>query len=243
MRVARRAMATEFEILLPHQTPESEIDVAMKSLDEVERLEQILSVYRPLSAVSRLNAQAGMDAPTLVGEEVIEVLETAARVSAITEGAFDVTAGPLVAAWGFLQRSGRKPSSEEIEQARALIGWQRVEYVKETGKARLPVKGMQVNFGGIGKGYAIDRAARILTLGSVPHFLVHGGQSSALARGHQVPHQTSDDAMMQSGWKVALHHPTRSGIRLGSIHLQNAALATSGSGKQFFHHQGKRMGM
>ena len=94
---------------------------------------------------------------------------------------------------------------------------------------------MQLNLGAIGKGHALDELTRSLLERGLRHFLIHGGGSSIIAQGHQ-------HAEGQPGWAVGISHPTKSSIRLGGIRLKNQALSTSGSGKQFFHHRGKRMG-
>jgi FAD:protein FMN transferase len=231
--VTRRAMATAFEVLLPHDSPPDQTELAMRSLDEVERIERELSVYIPQSVISRLNRAAG-SGWIQVGSDVIEVLKVAKEVHALTQGGFDVTAGPLVKAWGFMEREGRKPSAEEISDALSLVGSQYLEIDESRRTAQLLQANMQVNLGGIGKGYAIDKAAWVLRAGGTRSFLMHGGQSSAIARGVQHPELP--------GWAVALNHPTRQSIRLGRVFLNDQALATSGSGRQFFHINGKRMG-
>ncbi len=233
MRAARRAMATEFEIVMPHDCPVTHTDAAMAALDEIQRLEALLSVYQPLSTVSRLNASAGRN-PLAVDYDTANVLTAALRIAELTGGAFDITAGPLVKAWGFMDRQGRKPAADELAAARELVGWQRLQWNPTKRIAELPLAGMQINFGGIGKGYAVDQAARVMVGASVPDFLIHGGQSSALARGRQ--HKDLP------GWAVAVDHPTRSQVRIGRVFLQDKALATSGSGRQFFHFQGQRLG-
>jgi thiamine biosynthesis lipoprotein len=94
---------------------------------------------------------------------------------------------------------------------------------------------MMINLGAIGKGDALDRLARELTAAGVTDFLIHGGQSSVIARGDQVP--GSD-----LGWAIGIAHPTKPQRRLAGVWLKDQAIGTSGSGKQFFHHRGRRYG-
>jgi len=115
-----------------------------------------------------------------------------------------------------------------------------------------------LNLGAIGKGYALDRAADALTAGGVGDFLIHGGNSSVLARGGRISdfrfqisnledtvRANSEICNLKSeiaSWSVALRHPLKPDVRLAEFTLANQALGTSGSGTQFFHHQGKRYG-
>ena len=226
-------MGTIFEVLLPHGAPATQTSYAMDALDEIERIERELSVYQPQSTLSRLNGLAG-GCFIAAGDDLLAVLQVAKRIHRMTQGAFDVTAGPLVKAWGFMDREGRKPKTEEIESALRLVGSERIEFSDSGRTVRLTEPGMQINLGGIGKGYAVDRAAMILQRGGANQFLLHGGQSSAIAFGAQHPDVP--------GWAVSLNHPTRSNVRIGRVFLRDRALATSGSGRQFFHFAGQRLG-
>ncbi|QEG40507.1 FAD:protein FMN transferase [Roseimaritima ulvae] len=227
-------MATEFVVLLPADCGH-QLDAALDCLAPVSELESRLSVYRADSDVSRLNAADGQ--PCRVHGDVIEVLQLAAGLAERTEGAFDVTAGPLIDAWGFTTRSGRKPTADEVQQAREKVGWQDVQIDAEAGTVLLGRPGMRINLGAIGKGFAIDRVAAELNRQGIENYLLHGGHSTILARGATEP-ETDPDA----GWLLGLQHPGNPHQRLGEIRLRDVAMSTSGPGKQFFHHRGKRYG-
>jgi thiamine biosynthesis lipoprotein len=115
-----------------------------------------------------------------------------------------------------------------LAAAQQKVGWQYVALDAEAGTIEFQRPGMTINLGAIGKGYALDLLAQDLRVAGVDSFLVHGGNSSLLAGG--------------AGWRVGLQHPTQSRRRIGGLTLNAAALATSGSGKQFFHYQGRRLG-
>ncbi len=231
--VTRRAMATEFGVALPGED-RAAIETAIDALEELDQIEAELSIFRPGSAISRINQLAGIE-PVRVSADVIEILTRAAEIYELTAGAFDVTAGPLVECWGFTRRRGRKPTEEEIAAAQALVGSDRITIDAEHRTVFLQQAGMAINLGGIGKGFALDRLAARLTASGVTSFLIHGGRSSVLAQG-------SDTNDPTDGWRVGIEHPLRPGVRLGELRLCDAALATSGSGKQFFHHRGQRVG-
>ncbi len=231
--VSHRAMATEFVVMLAQPQPR-EVELAVTALEELDRFEAAWSVYQSGSEISRLNRAAGQAAIKL-GPQTFALLEESVRLGALTNGAFDITAGPLVEAWGFTRRSGGKPTDDVIKQALELVGRDKLQLDPAEQTAALAVAGMLVNLGAIGKGFAIDQLASRLRRGGMSNFLIHGGYSSVLAVG-------DDHPATGGGWKVAIAHPLQTGVRLGGVRLRNQALGTSGSGKQFFHHQGKRLG-
>jgi thiamine biosynthesis lipoprotein len=233
--VGRKAMACEFEVLLnAKQHPQGE-EAACEALDLVTQLEEQLSVYIETSEVSRLNRAAGERA-VAVEPRLFGLLQAAAELSGATGGAFDVTAGPLIKAWGFFRRQGRVPSEEELAAALAGVGMPHVALDAAERSVRFLTPGMEINLGSIGKGYALDRAAERLDGAGLGDYLLHGGQSSLVARGNRAGKGS------ERGWRVAIRHPLRPGQPLGEVRLADRALATSGSGTQYFHHGGKRFG-
>lgn len=137
-------------------------DAAMNAaFAEVSRLDAALSTYKPESEISRLNRAAGGEAMT-VGTDTMNLLSISQAISRRTGGAFDVTAGPLVSLWQAAAKSNAWPSAETVAAARALVGSDKMELLSDKRSARLPAAGMAVDFGAIGKGYALDRAAEIL---------------------------------------------------------------------------------
>lgn len=233
LTVSRAAMACEWEVLLnQHQYP-SGAEQAMRALDAVERMERLLSVFDPRSEFSLINRFAALR-PIPVAYDTLTLLRLAADVHQLSQGAFDITAGSLSQVWGFSRREGRMPSEAEIAQALEVVGQLWVKLDAEANQVRLEKPGVTLNSGAIGKGYALDRATQILVAAGIGDFMMHGGLSSVMARGNRQHRQTG------GGWLVALKHPFRWEEQIGTIRLRDQALATSGSGKQFFHYQGKR---
>src|SRR5262249_47669489 len=145
-----------FEILLPYGTANA-LALAGAALDEIDRLEAQLTVYRDSSEVSRLNRLASQ-VPVPVEENLFELLKLAAQVNVETEGAFDITAGALIKAWGFYRGPRRVPSEQERAEALSHVGMQHVLLDSANQMVRYGCQGLEINLGSIGKGYALDRA-------------------------------------------------------------------------------------
>ncbi len=233
LTISRQAMACEWEVLLnQHQYPQG-AEAAMHALDLVEQLEGLHSVFRPHSDFSAINRFAAAR-PVAVSQDTYRLLQLARDMHAMTAGAFDMTAGSLSQIWGFSRRAGRMPNEHEIAAALELVGNSLVVLDDAPRHVSLTKPGVLLNPGGIGKGYALDRAGRKLISAGLQNFMMHGGLSSVVAQGDRQHRETG------GGWLVALKHPWRWEEQLGTIRLRNQALGTSGSGKQFFHYQGQR---
>jgi len=228
-----RAMATEFGLLLA--SPDAgAMDEALGALEQLDQIEAALSIYRSDSEISRVNREAFQRA-VVVSPPTFSLLQRAIEWSERTSGAFDITAGPLVEAWGFGKRQGQKPASDVLQQALQRVGHQNLCLDSVNRTVRFLKPGMSINLGAIGKGDAIDRLAAQLRSRGIRDFLIHGGNSSVLACGDQQPGSGQ-------GWQVGIAHPTKPSRRLAGVLLRDQAIGTSGSGKQFFHHRGQRLG-
>jgi hypothetical protein len=181
IRVHRTAMACRFEITLSGEDAHH-LGAAREVLEEADRIEELLTVFRDSSEVSRLNARGGQAAVT-VSDELFGLLERAASLHAATAGAFDPTATPLLHAWGFLRREGRRPDPESLDAVRVLVGMEQVGLDPALRTVRLGRPGMQLSFGSLGKGYALDRMADGLRQRSVPRALLSAGGSSVVGIG------------------------------------------------------------
>ncbi|MEK6238639.1 MAG: FAD:protein FMN transferase, partial [Planctomycetales bacterium] len=232
VQVGRRAMACEFEVFFNVGQYRHDTVAAMKALDAIDRVEDQLTVYRDDSDAAEIN-RAAHEHPVAVDEDVFRLLESCLRLHRETDGAFDVTAGPLTKAWGFFRRQGAIPAPEDLRRVLEHVGSGRIQLDPQRQTIAFTTAGVELNFGAIGKGHALDRAAELLASDGVEHCLLHGGQSSILARGDQAG---------GDGWWVGIGHPLRRGKRMARARLRNQGLGTSGSGTQFFRHQGKRYG-
>jgi len=234
--VGREAMACRFEVAFNAGEVPGATALAIAALDLVEEIEGRISVYRDTSEFARLNATAAAGWQP-VSRDVADLLARARELWKVTGGAFDIAAGPLVRAWGFLERQGRTPPAADLAAARERSGMRHVELDREGRRVRFARPGVEINPGAIGKGWAIDRAVDRLSAAGVRNVLVHGGSSSVRAAGLQGPMLPG-----RRGWRVGLVHPLRPGRRLATITVRDRGLGTSGSGTQFFIDRGRRIG-
>lgn len=243
--LARHAMATRFEIVLHGENPVALRAAGEEALEEIERLEAQLSLYRPSSEIANLNACAARE-PVRVTPPLFALLEQARRLHEETGGAFDITIAPLVRCWGFMGGSGSLPRPEDMLEARSKVGMHLVELDPENFTVRFSRDGVMLDLGAIGKGYAVERAAELLRESGVESALLHGGTSTIHAVGHP------PDAEF---WEIALANPANPGEELGAVtakadapgnlvrvKLKDEALSVSAVWGRFFQAEGKRFG-
>jgi FAD:protein FMN transferase len=228
VRVHRIAMACRFEVMLP-SSDAHDMAAARSALDEADRLEAMLTVFRDNSEVVHVNQTAGEE-DVRISPELFELLQLSERIHQETAGAFDVTSNPLSRCWGFLRREGRLPEDAALQEARGCVGMSKVTLDVDRQTVRFDHPGVELNFGSIGKGYAMDRMAALLRARGVRHALLSAGASSVVAVGGQ-----------GEGWPVDLR-PRRARARVARVLLRNGAVGTSGAGEQFFEIDGRRYG-
>jgi len=225
LAVKRKAMNDDFEVAFPRRDFPQGTEAALDALDEVERLEQMLSVFRVDSRVQYINLTAH-ESPVRLEKELFDLIALCIRVAQETGGAVDITSGSLWKVWGFAKRQGRIPNTEELDRARELTGYHFLELDEAAQTIRFQKQGIELNFGCVGKGFALDLAAKKLHEHDVSRFLLSGGLSSMLASG--------------ADWKIGIAHPLRAGQRLRELALHDVAVSTSSSQKQFFRYEGRR---
>ncbi|HEV7499879.1 MAG TPA: FAD:protein FMN transferase [Vicinamibacteria bacterium] len=229
IRVHRAAMACRFEVLLDDGDARH-VGAAREALDEADRVEAALSVFRPTSDLSRVNATAAAGAAA-TSDELFALLGLCRALHERTQGAFDITSTPLSRAWGFLDRDGRLPGPEALAAARTLVSMSGVHLDAAARTVRFARPGMELNLGSIGKGHALDRMAGLMRARGVSHALLSAGGSSAVAVGGR-----------GRGWVVDVRSRQVANERLARLRLRDGALATSGAGEQFFEIEGRRYG-
>ena len=228
VRVHRVAMACRFEVMLSSDDA-GLMHAARAALDETADLESILTVFRETSEVVTLNRRAATeDVP--VTPALFDLLARCATLHQSTAGTFDVTSTALSRCWTFLQMEGRLPSPAAVAAARAQVGMTHVRLDAEAQTVRFDRPGIELNFGAISKGFALDRMGCVMRAHGATRALLSAGLSSVLALGGR-----------GRGYPVDLR-PRLASRRIGRLWLRNAAIGTSGAGDQFVEVDGRRYG-
>jgi FAD:protein FMN transferase len=225
LRVHRVAMACRFEVM----SDEIELEAARAALDEADEVETMLTVFRDTSEVAALNRLAATE-PVVASPGLFALLQRSAELHARTGGAFDVSATPLSRCWGFLKRDGRVPDDAEIEQALRVVGMRHVALDAERRTVSFARAGVEVSFGAIGKGYALDRMADVLRAHGACRALLSAGRSSVRAIGGR-----------GRGWPIDVR-PQLASRTAGRLWIRDGAIGTSGAGEQFIVADGRRLG-
>ncbi|MGE5486584.1 MAG: FAD:protein FMN transferase [bacterium] len=224
------AMGTTYGVTLYGYDRERMLSAVEAAADELYRLDRMLSNYRPDSELSKVNRLAG-EQPVRVSAELFKLLEKCMDVSRRSEGAFDISVGPLMKVWGFYRGSGRVPADAQVREALEKVGYQKIVLNPSDRTVRFSQPGMELDPGGIGKGYAVDRVIEVLKDNGITSALVTSGGSSIYALGS--PNGGND------GWPVKIRDPKRPGATVADLQLKDESMSTSGSYEKFFEADGK----
>ena len=225
LRIYRRAMACRFEVTLAGEHADW-VPAARAALDAVDAIESQLTVFRDSSEVVTLNRTAAAG-PVPIDRDLFALVQLCQQLHGDTDRAFDVTSTPLSRCWGFLRRAGRLPAAEEIASVMNTVGMHHVVTAPDARTIAFDCADLELNFGAIGKGWALDRIAGRLVADGVTHALLSAGRSSVKAIG--------------GPWPIALTSPQLD-RPMAQLTLRAGALGTSGAGEQFFEVEGTRYG-
>jgi FAD:protein FMN transferase len=200
------------------------------AFDEVDRIDRLMSHYQPDSPLSRLNRDAAGKS-VKVDAELFDFIVDAMRYTRQSDGAFDITVGPLMKAWGFFDGEGHIPSDAELEAARRHVGATHVTLNAASRTIRFDQPGVELDLGGIAKGYAVDRAAELLRARGVRAALISAGGSTIFGIGAP----PGADA-----WEVAIQDPVDARRNARMVRLKNRALSVAGSSEKAFDVDGVR---
>jgi len=223
-------MGTRFQILLYAADEATAKQAARDAFKRIAELDGIMSDYRPTSELMRLCQKAG-GPPARVSEDLFVVLSRAQEVSRLSGGAFDVTVGPVVRLWRRARKTQQLPDPEKLAHARALVGYRNVHLDARARTVRLAREGMQLDLGGIAKGYAADAALAVLRRHGITKGLVAAGGDIAV----------SGAPPGKKGWTIGiapLEDPEQKPKRYLLLH--DAAVSTSGDSEQYVEIGGKR---
>ncbi len=225
-KVDRKLMGTIWAVTIAGGDAERARAASDEALDEVARLETLLSEWKPDSEISRINDNAGLK-PQPAGPELLACIRASQDVARWSDGAFDISWAALRGLWDFSEHSAHIPPSKAAVQAKLPLWNYRLIRVDEQAKTvRLDKKGMQIGLGGVAKGYALDRMGDILRARGFANFLVFaGGQILVGGKRGSRP------------WRVGIQHP-REDNYFGFIEASDCSIATSGDYEHAYRYEG-----
>jgi FAD:protein FMN transferase len=199
------------------------IDAAMA---ELRRIDDLMSHYKPESELSQINAHAN-DEPVEVDKELFDLIKLSTYYSRITDGAFDITYAGVGRLYDY--RRHIRPTDEQIRAALPAVNWRNMQLDEAHHTVRFMHPGMRIDLGGIGKGYAVDRAVEVLKARGITHAVVTAGGDTRIIGDH-----------MGRPWLVAIRHPDNPNKVVTRIPLSDTAMSTSGDYERFFDENGVR---
>jgi thiamine biosynthesis lipoprotein len=229
-RRAHYIMGTLFEIAAYGEDAASTTAAIEEAFGVIREADRVMSSYRADSDLMYLNRHAA-DGFVSVREDLFRVIEAGIEYGQRSDGAFDITVGPLMRAWWFFRDQGRIPSPAEQARLRSIIGYQHVQLDPARRAIRFEVSGAEIDLGGIAKGWAVDRAADVLRARGITRALIDAGTSSIYALGAPPD---------QEAWPIGIRDPLRRDCLIAVIGLKDMSLSTSGSYERYVHVRGKR---
>ncbi len=208
------AMGTVFEIVAYKANPAHASEVMDKAFEEIDRLDQVMSRYKPASELSRLNRSAHSQTQE-VSPDLYQVIQESLHYSELSDDAFDVTVGPLAERWKAVGRGEKAPSPAEEKRLRRRLGYRQVELIPPHW-IKFRSSCLEIDLGAIGKGYAVDMAAAVLRSCGIDCAMINSGGSTIYGMGSPPG---------QSGWLVHLRDP--SGHLDPHVFLQDNSVSTS----------------
>ncbi len=219
-------MGTAINVELWHEDAAQGRALTQAVLDEMHRIDNLMSTYKPDSELSFINANAA-DGPVTVSTELLSLIIRALDYSVITAGAFDITYASAGQYYDY--RNAKKPSDRQLEQALPAINYRHVKIDPQSSSIEFMRQGVRIDLGGIAKGYAVDRSMEILRSGGVENAIVSaGGDSRVIGKRRDRP------------WNVGIRHPRNKDSIVSMIPLENSAISTSGDYERYFEEGGVR---
>jgi thiamine biosynthesis lipoprotein len=218
------AMGTTYTLFLYAGDQAGASREAERAFAIVDDVEALLSNYQPQSELSRINHEA-YAAPVTTDPETFRFLEQSLDWSARSDGAFDITAGALMKAWGFFRSSGHVPDDAQLAKVRGETGWRKVQLDAGGRTVRFSAPGIELDPGGIGKGFAVERVVEALRADGVRAAMLSAGSSTIYALGAPPG---------KAGWRVDVPDPLHKGRVLSSVVLRDTSLSTASCAEKHF---------
>lgn len=228
-KIVVKLMGNRFEFSAAHNDKQTALDALCCAVEEVKRIERLLSTYIDDSQTQLINNNAGIQA-VKVDKEVIALIQRSRRISELTQGAFDITYGSIdKSLWNFDKSMSELPSQEVARRAVRLINYKNI-IINDDDTVMLKYKGMLIGFGGIGKGYAAEQAKQVMQEKGIQNGIVNASGDLSVW-GH---HPSGNP------WIVGIVHPDDPGTYFASFPLEDRAVATSGNYEKYVMIKGKK---
>jgi thiamine biosynthesis lipoprotein len=223
------AMGSTYSVVV-YGNDEARLRAAVEDAsEEARRLDHLLSNYIPASEWSQVNREASSK-PVRISPELFQLLAACVEYSRESDGAFDITVGPLMKVWGFYKGSGHLPHRAEVRGAMARVGYRNLVLDPLNHTVKFAKEGVEMDPGGIGKGYAVDKMVAVLKQDGITSALVSASGSSIYGIGAP-PNEP--------GWKIKIRDPKDASKAVAEVVLHDNSLSTSGNYEKFFFAEGK----
>ncbi|MEI6263931.1 MAG: FAD:protein FMN transferase [Sphingobacteriia bacterium] len=225
-----KLMGNRFEITIVVDDPQKGDALIQKAIDEIKRIEKLLTTFSEESETNLINANAGI-APVKVSKEIIQLIARSIKISLLTQGAFDISYGSIdKKLWNFDTNLKSLPDAETAKKSVRLINYRNIIIDEEKCTVFLAKQGMRIGFGGIGKGYAAEKAKQMLISEGVENGIVNAS-GDLTTWGHQPDGKP---------WTVGIAHPDMADTPFSYLNITNKAIATSGNYEKYAIINGKK---
>ncbi|MFK7983821.1 MAG: FAD:protein FMN transferase, partial [Saprospiraceae bacterium] len=222
---------TQFKLILYTSTINNAQNISSQCFRRIDSLNQILSDYEISSEISQLSASAGKGQKIKISSELWTILKQSNFYAKKSDGAFDISIGPLSKLWRSMFRRSEIFNGVKINNAKAKTGFRKIKFHPFSKRVRLTQKGMRLDAGGIAKGFTVDEVVKIIRKNDITQFLVDGGGDIYV--GHPPPDQL--------GWQIKIAIENTVGTQEEKmVSLKNTAIASSGDTYRFLEWEGKR---
>ncbi len=222
-------MGSRFDITVVEKDSVKANEYIQMAVDEIKRIEKLISSWDPNSQTSEINRNAGLK-PVKIDEELFQLIKRAKTISKLTDGAFDITYASMDRIWKFDGSMKRMPTREAIQKSVEKVGYENILLDEQQSTVFLKKKGMKIGFGGIGKGYAADKAKRLLIEEGVQAGIIN-------ASGDMNTWGKQPDGQE---WTVAITNPMNKKQAFGLVPITNQAVVTSGDYEKYVNFNGIR---
>ncbi|MES2616534.1 MAG: FAD:protein FMN transferase [Bacteroidota bacterium] len=228
-KVTERLMGSQFELIIDSEDEGKAQQLLQSGIEEIKRIEDLFSEFRPHTDTSKINQNAGIT-PITTHPEVLALIERSIAISALTQGAFDISMGPLKKIYKFKNDTFNLPEQQAINQALSLVGYNKIKINKESRDVFLPKEGMAISFAAIGKGYAADCVKK--------QWISKGVTSGVISASGDLT--TIGKKADGNNWTIGIANPDNRADMLFYVPVNDSSVATSGDYEQYFMYDGIR---